>query len=127
LEPRRDRQAAADLIIFSEDHTAVLAGRNGGSSAPCHASLIGEIEAMLAEISLTSIILWGICLLLAVGVGWSRYEKKKTRDKFLRELIAMDPVRREKVLSRLRPEMQMDLRRELMERYRISSIQSGRS
>jgi len=31
------------------------------------------------------------------------------------------------VLSRLRPDMQMDLRRELMERYRISSIQSGRS
>jgi hypothetical protein len=82
---------------------------------------------MLAEISLASIILWGICLLLAVGVGWSRYEKKKTRDKFLRELIAMDPVRREKVLSRLRPEMEMDLRRELMERYRVSSIQSGRS
>ncbi|HZE13621.1 MAG TPA: hypothetical protein VE086_07685 [Chthoniobacterales bacterium] len=82
---------------------------------------------MLAEISLTAIILWGICLLLAVGVGWSRYEKKKTRDKFLRELIAMDPVRREKILSRLRPEMEMDLRRELMERYRISSIQSARN
>jgi hypothetical protein len=39
----------------------------------------------------------------------------------------MDPVRREKILSRLRPEMQMELRRELMERYRISSIQSARS
>ena len=82
---------------------------------------------MVADISVTSIVLWGICLLLAVGVGWSRYEKKKTRDKFLRELIAMDPVRREKVLSRLRPDMQMDLRQQLMERYRISSIQSGRS
>lgn len=81
---------------------------------------------MLADISLSAWITWGICLLLAVGVGWSRYEKKKTRDKFLRELIAMDPVRREKVLSRLRPEMQMELRRELMERYRISSIQSAR-
>ncbi|HEX4629469.1 MAG TPA: hypothetical protein VH188_00755 [Chthoniobacterales bacterium] len=82
---------------------------------------------MIADISLTSMILWGICLLLGVGVGWSRYEKKKTRDKFLRELIAMDPVRREKILGRLRPEMEMDLRRELMERYRVSSIQSGRS
>jgi len=81
---------------------------------------------MVADISLTSMILWGICLLLAVGVGWSRYEKKKTRDKFIRELIAMDPVRREKILSRLRPDMQMDLRQQLMERYRISSIQSGR-
>ena len=82
---------------------------------------------MIADISLTSIILWGICLLLAVGVGWSRYDKKKTRDKFLRELIAMDPVRREKVLSRLRPEIAMDLRQQLMERFRISSIQSGRN
>ena len=82
---------------------------------------------MIAEITLTSIILWGICLLLAVGVAWSRYEKKRTRDKFLRELIAMDPARREKVLSRLRPDMEMELRQELMERYRISSIQSGRS
>ena len=83
--------------------------------------------SMIAAISLTSIILWGICLLLAVGVAWSRYEKKRTRDKFLRELIAMDPARREKVLSRLRPDMEMQLRQELMERYRISSIQSGRS
>jgi hypothetical protein len=81
---------------------------------------------MLAEISLTSIILWAICLLLAAGVGWTRYDKKKTRDKFLRELIAMDPVRREKVLNRLRPEIAMDLRQQLMERFRISSIQSGR-
>src|SRR2546423_12793896 len=81
---------------------------------------------MVADISVTSIVLWGICLLLAVGVGWSRYEKKKTRDKFIRELIAMDPARREKGLSRLRPDMQMDLRQQLMERYRVSSIQSGR-
>ena len=81
---------------------------------------------MLAEISLTSLILWAICLLLAAGVGWTRYDKKKTRDKFLRELVAMDPVRREKVLNRLRPEIAMDLRQQLMERFRISSIQSGR-
>jgi hypothetical protein len=82
---------------------------------------------MLAAISISSIVLWVICLLLAVGVAWTRYEKKKTRDKFLRELVAMDPARREKVLSRLRPDMEKDLRQELMERYRISSIQSARS
>lgn len=81
---------------------------------------------MLAEISLTSLIVWAICLLLAAGVGWTRYDKKKTRDKFLRELVAMDPVRREKVLNRLRPEIAMELRQQLMERYRISSIQSAR-
>ena len=82
---------------------------------------------MIAAITLTSVILWGICLLLAVGVAWSRYEKKRTRDKMLRDLLAMDPERREKVLSRLRPDMELQLRQELMERYRISSIQSGRS
>ena len=77
---------------------------------------------MIAAITLTSIILWGICLLLAVGVAWSRYEKKRTRDKILRELTAMDPERREKVLSRLRPDMEMQLRQELMERYRMSAL-----
>ena len=82
--------------------------------------------SMIADVTFSTIVLWGICLLLAVGVGWTRYEKKKTREKFLRELIAMDPVRREKVLSRLRPDLQMDLRQQMMERYRISSIQSGK-
>jgi hypothetical protein len=72
---------------------------------------------LLADgISGTSIAVWVIALLLAVGVAWTRYEKKKVRDKFLRELIAMDPARREKLLSRLRPDVQNDLRRELMER-----------
>jgi hypothetical protein len=71
-------------------------------------------------VSGTSIAVWVIAVLLAVGVAWTRYEKKKTRDKFLRELVAMDPVRREKVLSRLRPEIAMDLRQQLMERFRIT-------
>ena len=81
---------------------------------------------MLADLSLRSIVIWGICLLLAAGVAWTRYEKKKTRDKLVAELMAMDQVRREKVLSRLRPDMQMELRQQLMERYRISSIQSAK-
>lgn len=89
--------------------------------------ILRTFGSMLADVSLSSIILWAICLLLAVGVAWTRYEKKNTRDKFLRELVAMDPERREKVLSRLRPDLQMDLRQQLMERYRISSIQSSRS
>ena len=68
----------------------------------------------------TSITIWAICALLAAGIGWSRYEKKKTRDKFLRELAAMDPHRREKLLSRLRPEVQTEMRQHLMERFRRS-------
>jgi hypothetical protein len=75
---------------------------------------------MLAEITVTAVTIWVICLLLAAGVAWSRYEKKRTRDKFLRELVAMDPVRREKILSRLRPDIQNDLRQQLMERFRMS-------
>lgn len=75
---------------------------------------------MLADITVTSVTIWVICLLLAAGVAWSRYEKKRTRDKFLRELVAMDPVRREKILSRLRPDIQNDLRQQLMERFRMS-------
>lgn len=82
--------------------------------------------AMIADLSLSVVVTWAICLLLGIGVAWSRYEKKRTRDKFIRELIAMDPVRREKILNRLRPDMAMDLRQQLMERYRISSIQSAK-
>jgi hypothetical protein len=67
----------------------------------------------------TSIELWAACAVLAVGVAWSRYEKKRTRDKFLRELAAMEPDRREKLLTRLRPELQAELREQLMERFRL--------
>ena len=76
---------------------------------------------MLALSTGTTITLWIICALLAVGVFWTRYEKKRTRDKFLRELMAMELERREKILSRLRPQLQMEIRQQMMERYRISS------
>jgi len=54
-------------------------------------------------ISWTTITVWTVSALLAAGIGWNRYEKKKTRDKLVRELAAMDPNRREKILSRLNP------------------------
>jgi len=73
---------------------------------------------MLADITITSVVIWMVCLLLAAGVAWSRYEKKRVRDKFLRELMAMDPVRREKLLQRLSPKLQTEMRECLMERYR---------
>jgi hypothetical protein len=71
---------------------------------------------LLEGVSGTSIAVWVIAVLLAAGIGWTRYEKKKTRDKFLRELIAMDPARRQTLLSRLRPDVQNELRQQLMER-----------
>jgi hypothetical protein len=59
---------------------------------------------------------WTISALVAIGVGWSRYAKMKTRDKLVRELAAMDPERREKVLSRLNPKLAMEMREHLMKR-----------
>jgi hypothetical protein len=66
------------------------------------------------------IAVWIISALLAIGVGWSRYAKWKTRDKLVRELAAMDPERREKVLSRLNPKLAMEARERLMARFHIS-------
>jgi len=68
----------------------------------------------------TDITVWTISALLAIGIGWSRYWKWKTRDKIVRELAAMDPDRREKMLSRLSPKLAMEARQELMRRFHIS-------
>ena len=69
----------------------------------------------------TSLTIWLICALLALGVGWSRHEKRTTRDKMLRELVAMDPKRRAMLLDRLNPKLAMELRQDLMERYQFST------
>jgi hypothetical protein len=60
---------------------------------------------------------WTVSALLAAGVGWSRYDKKRSRDKLLGELVKMDRDARERVLSRLQPEMQMEVRQQLMMRH----------
>jgi hypothetical protein len=65
-------------------------------------------------ISWTTITVWTISALLAAGIGWNRYDKKKTRDKLVAELAAMDRERREKVLARLPPDMQAEIRQQLM-------------
>ena len=68
----------------------------------------------------TEITVWIISALLALAVGWSRYAKIRTRDKLVRELAAMDPERREKVLSRLNPKLAAEMREQLMKRFHIS-------
>jgi hypothetical protein len=65
-------------------------------------------------ISWATITVWTISALLAAGIGWNRYDKKKTRDKLVAELAAMDRERREKVLARLPPDMQAEIRQQLM-------------
>ena len=71
-------------------------------------------------VSATDITVWIISALLAIGIGSSKYAKWKTRNKLVRELAAMDPERREKILSRMNPEHAMEARQELMRRFHIS-------
>lgn len=68
----------------------------------------------------TDITVWIISGLLAIGIGWTKYAKWRTRNKLVRDLAAMDPERREKVLSRMSPELAMEARQELMRRFHIS-------
>jgi hypothetical protein len=67
--------------------------------------------------SWTTIIVWTISVLLAAGIGWSRYEKKKNRDKLLADMAKMDRDAREKLISRLQPPVQVEIRQQLMARY----------
>ena len=68
----------------------------------------------------TDITVWIISGLLAIGIGSTKYTKWRTRNKVVRDLAAMDPERREKVLSRMSPELAMEARQELMRRFHIS-------
>lgn len=71
-------------------------------------------------ISWTTIAVWTTSALLAAGIGWSRYEKKKTRDKYLAELAAFEREHRERLLLRLNPALQTEVRQQLMQRYGLS-------
>ena len=69
----------------------------------------------------TDITVWTISAVLAVGIGWSRYVKWKTRNTLVRDLAAMEPERREKLLQRLNPKLAMEMREQLMKRFQIMS------
>jgi hypothetical protein len=71
--------------------------------------------------SATEITVWGISALIAIGIGWSKYSKHKAREKMVRGFVAMKPEQREKLLSRLQPELQMEIRQELMKRFRVKT------
>jgi len=79
-----------------------------------------SFRSFILLVTATDITVWTISALLAVGIGWSKYAKWKTRDKLVRELAAMDPERREKMLSRMQPELAMEARQELRRRFHIS-------
>jgi hypothetical protein len=71
--------------------------------------------------SATEITVWSISGLLALSIGWSKYSKYRTREKMVRDFAAMSPEQREKLLSRLQPELQMEIRQELMKRFRLKT------
>jgi hypothetical protein len=72
-------------------------------------------------ISHTDIAVWIASGLLGVGIGWSKYSNYKAREKMVREFAGMDPEHREKLLSRLQPKLQMEIREELMKRFRLKT------
>ena len=65
------------------------------------------------------LVVWLVSGLLAAGIGWSRYTKAKSRRDLVRQIAAMNPEQREKMLSRLNPEVAMEVRQELLENFRI--------
>jgi hypothetical protein len=76
--------------------------------------------SFIYPVTATDITVWIISALLAIGIGLSKYAKWRTRNKLVRDLAAMDQERREKVLSRMNPELAMEARQELMRRFHIS-------
>lgn len=69
----------------------------------------------------TDITIWTLSGLLALSIGWSKYSKYKAREKMVREFANMNPDQREKLLSRLQPALQMEIRQELMKRFRLKT------
>ncbi len=69
----------------------------------------------------TDLTIWIASALLGIGIGWSKYSKYRAREKMVREFTAMGPEQREKLLSRLQPELQMEIRQELMKRFRVKT------
>ena len=65
------------------------------------------------------IAVWAASALLAIGIGWSRYAKMKSRNNLVRQLAAMNVEQRKKMLSRLNPKVALEVRQELLERFRI--------
>jgi hypothetical protein len=72
-------------------------------------------------VSTTDITVWIVSGLVTIGIGWSKYSKYKAREKMVRDFAAMNPQLREKLLNRLQPDLQMEIRQELMKRFRLKT------
>lgn len=84
-----------------------------------HRHLLGNFVKSRPVITQTDITVWIASAFLGLGVGWSRYAKWKTRDRLVREVAAMEADRRSKFLDRLDPKLALEIREQLLERFRI--------
>jgi hypothetical protein len=111
--PHWQRQPA--LFLRSYGLNSIQKTATYFSSVVCN-----RFRSFIVLVTATDITVWIISALLAIGIGASKYAKWQTRNKLVRELAAMDPERREKMLSRMNPEHAMEARQELMRRFNIS-------
>ncbi len=65
------------------------------------------------------LIVWAIALFLAIGIGWTRYSKARSHNDLVSRMARMDVEQRKKMLSRLNPKVAMEVRQDLLERFRI--------
>jgi hypothetical protein len=82
--------------------------------------VVQRFHFLILLVTSTDISVWIISALLAAGIGVSKYAKWSARNKLVRDLAAMDPERREKILGRMNPAQAMEARQELMRRFNIS-------
>jgi hypothetical protein len=104
------------VIRFSIEQASATKRRKSSTSRLWQ--LAGE-DLSSSVIEQRDLAVWAASALLAIGMGWSRYAKAKAHNDLLRQLAAMDPERRRKMLSRYNPRVAMELRQELLERFRI--------
>ena len=116
LPPRREKVKSTAVSYLPFAWTEKRPGLNftRKEDVPLTLTLI----AMLL-VTATDITVWIVSVLLALGIGASKYAKWKTSNRLVRELAAMDRERREKVLSRMNPGQAMEARQELMRRFNI--------
>ena len=78
-----------------------------------------RFSTLMLLVTSTDITVWVVSALLALGIGAAKYAKWKARNRLVRDLVAMDRERREKILSRMNPAQAMEARQELMRRFNI--------
>src|SRR5437762_6186059 len=97
---------------------------NDGSmpnSMPCSRRRIRS-EEHTSELQSPMYIVCRLLLDKKKGLGWSNYPKCTTSAKLVRVLASVDPVRRDKLLRRMRPVLSLKSYPEVMRRLNLSYV-----